>query len=154
YPQADRERLCVTGGSYGGFMTNWIITHSRRFAAAVSQRGIANWITTELLCDNGWYNMPPQLMGDVSTGADKLWEQSPLKYVGSVKTPTLFLHADEDYSVPAEEGMQMFSALMAMGVETRMVRFKGENHELSRSGRPLARIRRLEEIIRWMEEHI
>lgn len=154
YPQADRERLCVTGGSYGGFMTNWIITHSRRFAAAVSQRGIANWITTELLCDNGWYNMPPQLMGDVPTGADKLWEQSPLKYVGSVNTPTLFLHADEDYSVPAEEGMQMFSALMAMGVETRMVRFKGENHELSRSGRPLARIRRLEEIIRWMEEHI
>ena len=154
YPQADRKSLCVTGGSYGGFMTNWIITHSDRFAAAVSQRGIANWITVELLCDNGWYNMPPQLMGDVHTAADKLWEQSPLKYIRNVTTPTLFLHADEDYSVPVEEGMQMFSALAAMGVETRIVRFKGENHELSRSGRPLNRIRRLEEITSWMEGHI
>lgn len=135
-------------------MTNWIITHSDRFAAAVSQRGIANWITVELLCDNGWYNMPPQLMGDVHTAADKLWHQSPLKYIRNVTTPTLFLHADEDYSVPVEEGMQMFSALAAKGVETRIVRFKGENHELSRSGRPLNRIRRLEEITSWMEGHI
>lgn len=154
YPQIDSDRLCVTGGSYGGFMTNWIITHTDRFAAAVSQRGIANWITTELLCDNGWYNMPPQLMGSVLTDAGQLWRQSPLKYINNVKTPTLFLHAEEDFSVPDEEGMQMFSALMAIGVETKMIRFKGENHELSRSGRPLQRIRRLTEIIYWLECHI
>lgn len=154
YPQIDQSRLCVTGGSYGGFMTNWIITHTDRFAAAATQRSIANWVTTILLCDNGWYNMPLQMRGDVYTGADKLWEQSPLKYIENAKTPTLVLHSDEDYSVPVEEGLQMFSALQAKGVETRMVIFKGENHELSRSGRPLHRIRRLQEITEWLEGHI
>ena len=154
YPQIDPERLCVTGGSYGGFMTNWIITHTDRFAAAATQRSIANWVTTILLCDNGWYNMPLQMCADVYTGADKLWEQSPLKYIENAKTPTLVLHSDEDYSVPVEEGLQMFSALKVRGVETRMVIFKGENHELSRSGRPLHRIRRLREITAWLEGHI
>lgn len=154
YPQIDRKRLCVTGGSYGGFMTNWIITHTDRFAAAATQRSIANQITSILLCDNGWYNMPLQMQADVYTGADKLWEQSPLKYIDQARTPTLVLHSEQDYSVPIEEGMQIYSALVAKGIDTRMVRFKNENHELSRSGRPLHRIRRLKEIITWMERHI
>ena len=153
YPAIDEKRLCVTGGSYGGFMTKWIITHTDRFAAAATQRSIANWITTTLLCDNGWYNMPPQMKADVFTGAEKLWEQSPLKYIDNVKTPTLILHSEYDYSVPVEEGLQMFSALAAKGVETRMVYFKDETHELSRSGRPLSRIRRIDEISKWMIDH-
>lgn len=154
YPQIDRKKLCVTGGSYGGFMTNWMITHTDRFAAAATQRSICNWITAVLLCDNGWYNMPLQMQGDVYTGTEKLWEQSPLKYIQNVKTPTLILHSDEDYSVPMEEGMQLYSALVCKGVETRLVRFKGENHELSRSGRPLQRLRRLKEITDWLEKYV
>lgn len=154
YPQIDADRLYVTGGSYGGFMTNWIVTHTDRFAAAATQRSISNWVTTALLCDNGWYNMPPQMQGDIYNGADKLWEQSPLKYIADAVTPTLVLHSDEDYSVPLAEGMQMYSALVANGVDTRMVIFKGENHELSRSGRPQARLRRIDEISRWMAAHV
>lgn len=154
YPQIDRSRLCVTGGSYGGFMTNWIIAHTDRFAAAATQRSIANQITLLLLCDNGWYNMPLQMQANAYTGAEKLWEQSPLKYIDQVKTPTLVLHSEQDYSVPIEEGMQIYSALVAKGVDTRMVRFRNENHELSRSGRPLHRVRRLQEIVQWLESHI
>ena len=154
YPQIDQKRLCVTGGSYGGFMTNWIITHTNRFAAAATQRSIANWITTVLLADNGWYNMPLQMQGDINTGTDRLWEQSPLKYISKASTPTLVLHSDEDYSVPVAEGLQMFSALKVNGVDTKLVYIKGENHELSRSGRPLQRIRRLREITAWLEDHI
>ena len=154
YPQIDASRLCVTGGSYGGFMTNWIVTHTDRFAAAATQRSIANWVSAILLCDNGWYNMPLQMCADVYTGADKLWEQSPLKYIENAKTPTLVLHSDCDYSVPVEEGLQFYSALQAKRVETRMVIFKGENHELSRSGSPRQRLRRLREITAWLEGHI
>lgn len=153
YPQIDENRLCVTGGSYGGFMTNWIVTHTNRFAAAAVQRGISNWITTTLLCDNGWYNMPPQMKGNVFTGIEKLWDQSPLKYINNATTPTLILHSELDFSVPIEEGMQMFTALKDKGVDAKLIRFKGETHELSRSGRPRSRIRRIDEISKWMLDH-
>lgn len=154
YPQIDRKCVCVTGGSYGGFMTNWIVTHTDRFAAAATQRSIANWMTSVLLSDNGWYNMPPQMKGDIYTGAEKLWEQSPLKYIANAVTPTLVLHSDQDYSVSLAEGLQMYTALKAKDVDTKLVVFKGENHELSRSGHPLNRIRRIDEISNWMAEHI
>ena len=135
-------------------MTNWIVTHTDRFAAAAAQRSIANWMTSVLLSDNGWYNMPPQMKGDIYTGAEKLWEQSPLKYIANAVTPTLVLHSDQDYSVSLAEGLQMYTALKAKDVDTKLVIFKGENHELSRSGHPLNRIRRIDEISNWMAEHI
>ena len=154
YPQIDTTRLCVTGGSYGGFMTNWIVTHTDRFAAAATQRSLCNWATATLLCDNGWYNKPPQMKGDIYTGTEVLWQQSPLKYISNAKTPLLILHSEQDYSVPIEEAMQLFTALIVKGVETRLVRIKNETHELSRSGRPLARIKRLQEITDWLKAHI
>ena len=83
-----------------------------------------------------------------------MWEHSPLKYAPNVKTPTLFIHSDEDFRCPLSEGLQMYSALVENGVEAKMCIFKGENHELSRSGRPKQRIRRLEEITDWMEKHL
>ncbi len=89
----------------------------------------------------------------VFDGFDRLWFHSPLKYAGNAKTPTLFIHSDEDYRCPLPEGMQMMQALAYNNIETRMVIFKGENHELSRSGRPLHRIRRLSEITEWFGRH-
>jgi dipeptidyl aminopeptidase/acylaminoacyl peptidase len=83
----------------------------------------------------------------------ELWDHSPLKYVDNAKTPTLFIHSDEDYRCPLPEGMQMMQALSVRGVETRMVVFHGENHELSRSGKPKHRVRRLTEITKWFESH-
>ena len=82
-----------------------------------------------------------------------LWEHSPLKYADRVKTPTLFIHSEEDYRCPLAEGMQMMQAIAQRGVETRLCLFRGENHELSRSGKPLHRLRRLREITDWFEAH-
>ena len=155
YPKIDPERLCETGGSYGGFMTNWIVGHTDRFCACASQRSIANWISKLFISDNGlWFNADQQgIVNSIFEEADKLWEHSPLKYVQNAKTPTLFIHSDEDYRCPLPEGMQMMQALAVQNIETRMVIFHGENHELSRGGKPTHRIRRLQEITDWFDKH-
>ncbi len=152
-PWIDTERVCVTGGSYGGFMTNWIIGHSTRFVAAASQRSISNWISFSNSSDIGEYFASDQVAGDAWTGLERIWEQSPLKYADRVKTPTLFIHSEEDRRCWMAEGLQMFYALKHFGVEARLCLFRGENHELSRSGKPLHRIRRLTEITEWFEAH-
>ena len=151
YPQIDKKRVCETGGSYGGFMTNWIIGHTDRFCCAASQRSISNWLSFCGTSDIGVWFAPDQTRGDLYTDPGKLWEQSPLKYAGNVKTPTLFIHSDEDWRCPLEQGLQMYAALLDRGVEARMCLFHGENHELSRSGKPKHRIRRLEEITSWFD---
>lgn len=150
-PQIDTNKLFVTGGSYGGFMTNWIIGHTGRFKAAVTQRSISNWISFHGTSDIGFYFSKDQTDGHPLTDLEKLWEQSPIKYVDAMKTPLLIIHSDQDYRCPVEQGYQLFTMLKEKGVETKMVMFKGENHELSRSGKPQARIKRLSEITAWFE---
>jgi len=154
YPQIDKEKVGVTGGSYGGFMTNWIIGHTDRFAAAASQRSISNWVSMAYISDIGYYFAEDQVASTPWTDMELMWEQSPLKYADKVKTPTLFIHSDEDYRCPIAEGWQMFSALKYHGVESRLCMFKGENHELSRGGKPLHRQRRLDEITNWFEKYL
>ena len=134
-------------------MTNWIIGHTDRFCCCASQRSISNWLSFTGVSDIGNYFAPDQTGGDIYENPEKLWAQSPLKYAGNVKTPTLFIHSDEDYRCPLEQGLQMFSALIDRGVETRLCLFHGENHELSRSGKPKHRARRLEEITNWFEKY-
>ncbi len=153
-PFIDRNRMGVTGGSYGGFMTNWIIGHTQRFRAAVSQRSISNWISKFATTDIGYFFVPDQHLTNPWDGVDKLWEHSPLKYADKVQTPTLFIHSEEDYRCWIPEGVQMFTALRYFGIESRLCWFRGENHELSRGGRPRSRIRRLEEITRWFKLHL
>ena len=153
YPQIDPKRICETGGSYGGFMTNWIIGHTDRFCCAASQRSIANWLGFYGMSDIGYYFASDQTAGDIYESPEKLWAQSPLKYAANVKTPTLFIHSDEDYRCPMAEGLQMYAALLDRGIEARLCLFHGENHELSRSGKPKHRQRRLREITDWFEKH-
>lgn len=150
----DPARLGVTGGSYGGFMTNWIIGHTDRFRAAASQRSISNWLSFHNTSDIGSYFGRDQNGGDPWNDTELVWAQSPLKYADRAVTPTLFIHSDEDYRCPLPEGMQMFYALRAHGVPARMCIFRGENHELSRSGKPKHRIRRLREITEWFEQYL
>ncbi|MDR1408187.1 MAG: S9 family peptidase [Tannerella sp.] len=150
----DPDRLGVTGGSYGGFMTNWIIGHTDRFKAAASQRSIASWISFSNTTDIGYTFTATQIGGDVWTNLEGLWTQSPLKYADRVKTPTLFIHSDEDYRCWQAEGIQMFYALKYFEVPARLCLFKGENHELSRSGKPRNRVRRIEEITSWMDKYL
>lgn len=154
YPDIDLKRVGVTGGSYGGFMTNWIIGHTDRFAAAASQRSISNWISFCNTSDIGYFFARDQVAGDPWLNPEKMWEQSPLKYADKAITPTLFIHSDEDYRCPLSEGIQMFTALRDHNIEARMCIFKGENHELSRSGKPVHRVRRLREITQWFEKYL
>lgn len=153
YPQIDKERVAVTGGSYGGFMTNWIIGHTDRFACAASQRSISNWLSFYGVSDIGPMFATDQCDGDPFDTPEKLWAHSPLRYAKNVVTPTLFIHSDEDHRCPMPEGMQMFTALTDRGVPARLCYFRGENHELSRSGKPKHRIRRLKEITDWIEKY-
>ncbi|MDR3264454.1 MAG: S9 family peptidase [Synergistaceae bacterium] len=153
-PFVDRDRMGVTGGSYGGFMTNWIIGHTDRFRAAATQRGICNWASMAGLSDIGYFFVPDQQAADLWDDVGKLWQHSPLKYADQIKTPTLVIHSEEDHRCELSQGLQMFTALKRNGIESKMCVFRGENHELSRSGRPKPRLARLGEIIRWFKERL
>jgi acylaminoacyl-peptidase len=154
YPQIDPSRLGVTGGSYGGYMTNWIIGHTDRFKAAVSLRSIANWFSKFATTDIGYYHNAAEQASTPWDHPEKMWWHSPMKYADRVKTPTLFIHSDEDYRCWYGEGLQMFTALKYFGVESRLCLIRGENHELSRSGKPKHRIKRLEEMSAWFDKHL
>ncbi|MDR1716397.1 MAG: S9 family peptidase [Prevotella sp.] len=153
-PFIDRERLGVTGGSYGGYMTNWIIGHTNRFKAAASQRSISSWISFSNTSDIGHTFTESYIGHNLWTNSELLWEQSPLKYADQVNTPTLFLHSDQDYRCWLVEGVQMYYALQYFEVPTRLIIFNNENHELSRSGKPTNRIKRLDEITRWFQKYL
>ncbi|MDR1331221.1 MAG: S9 family peptidase [Tannerella sp.] len=150
----DENRLGVTGGSYGGVMTNWIIGHTDRFKAAASQRSASSWLTFSNTSDIGYTFTYTYFGTDLWKNHDLLWDRSPLKYADRVKTPTLFLHSEEDYRCWLVEGLQMYYALQYFEVPSRIVIFKGENHELSRSGKPVNRIKRLDEITKWFDNYL
>ncbi len=154
YPFIDKDRIGVTGGSYGGFMTNWVIGHTDRFKAAASQRSISNWISKFNTTDIGYYFNEDQIQATPWQNFSQIWESSPIKYADKVKTPTLFIHSEEDYRCWVDQGYQMFVALKYNGVEARMCMFRDENHELSRGGKPKHRIRRLKEITDWFNKYL
>jgi len=99
----DRSKLYVTGGSYGGFMTNWIITHTDRFQAAVTQRSISNWVSFYGTSDIGYHFTYDQIGSRPWENLDKLWDKSPLKYVKNARTPLLIHHAEMDFRCPIEQ---------------------------------------------------
>jgi dipeptidyl aminopeptidase/acylaminoacyl peptidase len=154
YPDIDRSRLGVTGGSYGGYMTNWIIGHTDLFHAAAAQRSISNWISKFLCTDNGYLYNAELLQGNPWDDPEKLWWHSPLKYAANAKTPTLFIQSDQDYRCWMAECIQMFSTLKLHGVDARICLFHGENHNLSREGKPKNRVRRINEITAWMDKYL
>jgi len=151
---ADETRLGVTGGSYGGYMTNWIVGHTDRFKAAVTQRSISNWQSFFGSSDIGYYFAEDEVGGVPWENFQHYVENSPITYVKNVKTPLLIIHSEEDYRCPIEQGEQLFVALKKLKKETMMVRFPGENHELSRSGKPKHRIERLNHITGWFKKHL
>lgn len=154
YP-IDKTRLGVAGGSYGGYMTNLIIGRTNIFSAAVSQRSISNWITDEGTSDWGFLFNPYRFNGEFARQQfDYAWEISPLSLAGNVKTPILFIHSEEDFRCPPGEALQYYTALINRGIETKVCMFKNESHELSRSGTPRNRLKRLEMISLWMQEYL
>lgn len=150
----DARRLGVTGGSCGGFMTNWIVGHTDRFRAAVTQRSITNQISFFGTADIGPECTERETGGNAWTDLESTWRQSPLAYATNIRTPLLIVHSDEDYRCPLEQAEQLFAALRWMGRAVEMVVFQGENHGLSRGGRPGNRIERLRRIRGWFEKHL
>ena len=153
YPWIDTERMGVTGGSYGGFMTNWIVGHTNRFKAAVTLRSVVNFISDEGTRD-GAYGHTPDFEGDVFEKFDVYWDRSPLKYAKNVKTPTLILHSDNDFRVPIEQGEQWFRALKHFGVTTEIVMFPRENHNLTRTGEPKHLVESLNWQLYWFDRFL
>ncbi len=153
-PYIDKTRMGVTGGSYGGYMTVWIIGHTDRFKAAVTQRCVSNFVSMWGSSDFNWIfqqmlrNKPPY------EDLEYYWAHSPIAYIGNATTPTLVIHNENDHRCPIEQGEQVFVALKRKGVPTEFVRFPNEFHGLSRNGRTDRRMARLEHIKRWFDEHL
>jgi acylaminoacyl-peptidase len=146
--------LHLTGGSYGGFMTNWLVGVTDRFRSAVSQRSISNWTSMYGTSDIGPAFVERELGGRPWADLDTLWRQSPVRNAANVRTPLLLVHSEEDWRCPIEQAEQLFAALKRLGrAEVELLRFPGECHELSRSGRPDRRVLRLEAIVGWFEDH-
>jgi dipeptidyl aminopeptidase/acylaminoacyl peptidase len=156
HPTLDPAKTGVMGGSYGGFMTNWITSQTGRFQVAVTDRSICNLISFGGTSDIGLWFWDHELGGNFQRSADveRLWAMSPLKYAEGVRTPTLIIHSLDDLRCPVEQAEQWFAALQLHGVPSRFVRFPGENHELSRSGRPDRRARRLREYLDWLGTYL
>ncbi|MFO8232744.1 MAG: S9 family peptidase [Longimonas sp.] len=148
----DSERLLITGGSHGGFLTNWITTQTDRFRAAVTQRSVSNWIS-----EAGTQAFPPRQMnaefgGSLWTNFDYYWDRSPLQFADQVTTPTLIIHSQDDHITPIGQGMEWYYALKNGGVPTEMVMFEGEGHGLSRGGTPVNLVERLNQMLRWFDQ--
>jgi dipeptidyl aminopeptidase/acylaminoacyl peptidase len=151
----DKARLGVTGGSYGGFMTAWLVGHTDRFRAAVSQRGLYNFSSFYGTSDIGPWFGDYVLGGPVYEREALYRERSPLTYAGDMRTPLLLVHSENDLRCPIEQAEQLFVQLRRMGnTEVEMVRFPEESHNLSRSGRPDRRIERLQRIAGWFDSHL
>ena len=153
-PYIDTKRMGVTGGSYGGYMTLWIVGHTNRFKSAVAQRVVSNWVSMWGSSDFNWLFQFWAKSGSPQEGINRLWDMSPVKYLGEVKTPTLIIHSEHDHRCPIEQGEQAFVALKRGGTETEFVRFPEEPHGLSRVGRTDRRIARLNHILRWMDKYL
>ena len=153
YSWIDRDRLGVTGGSYGGYMTNWIVSHTNMFKAAVTLRSVVNFISDDGTRD-GAYGHKRDFGGDIFEKFDLYWDRSPLKWAKNVKTPTLILHSDNDQRVPLEQGEQWFRALKHFGVTTEFVIFPRENHNLTRTGEPKHLVESLNWQVYWFDRFL
>ena len=150
---ADEKRMAITGGSYGGYMTAWIIAHTDRFAAAVSQRGVYN-ISSFYGTSDVPLLMSNEFDAEPWDNHDVYWDNSPLKRAAEIKTPLLLIHSENDFRVPIEQAEQLFAWVRrATDTPVRMLRYPREGHELSRSGEPGHRVSRLREMIAWFDRY-
>lgn len=149
----NEEKMAVTGTSYGGFMTNWIMTHTDRFKAAIPQASVSNWMTMYGLSDFGYMTNELLLMEPFENLMD-LWKISPLAYAENVTIPVLILHSEKDMRCPIDQGEQMFVRLKHLGKEVEMVRFPDSNHMMMRIGKPSLRMARLTLMDEFFQRHL
>ena len=150
----DNKKMAVMGGSYGGYMTNWTIGHTNEFAAAITDRCVSNMIS--MMGSSDFTTLPDTYWkGNIWDDTNKFWQQSPLKYLGHAKTPTLIIHSEGDYRCNIEQAEQVFTVLKLRKIPCRFVRYpKNTSHGMSRNGPYDLRIHRLNEIINWLKKYL
>jgi dipeptidyl aminopeptidase/acylaminoacyl peptidase len=153
-PWVDSDRMGVTGGSYGGYMTNWITGHTNRFKAAVSCRSTCNRFSQFGTSDAAYMNGEFEFDGDPWDNPEAYLSRSPIMYVRNVETPLLLIHSEGDLRCPISQAYEMFVALKKLKKTVAMVSFPGEDHNLSRTGKPLYRVERLEYIVAWFDTYM
>jgi dipeptidyl aminopeptidase/acylaminoacyl peptidase len=149
----DPDKLGVIGGSYGGFMTSWIIGHTNRFKAAISERAVNNLVSMFGSSDIFWV-FERQFGGPLWDNVDAYLERSPSTYAKNIETPVLVLHSENDLRCSIEQGEHLFNLLRLLGKDVELLRFPAESHELSRSGSPLHRVLRFEAVLEWFGRYI
>ncbi len=154
WPQLDPARLGVAGGSYGGFLVNWIISHSTRFSAAVTMRSVVNRFSAMGSSDLGFLRVPQYGAKPWWEDPAPYWQQSPLRYASAIRTPLLIEHQERDFRLPIEQGEQLYSALKYLGRPVEMLLYPDESHGMSRSGKPWHRIFRLKSIVGWFDRYL
>ncbi len=149
-PRLDGTRVGVMGGSYGGYLTAWVIAHDHRFAGAIVERGFLDPATFQGTSDIGTF------FGDeyVGVSAEDIARQSPMAVVDQVTTPTLVIHSELDFRCPLEQATRYYAALKRNGTEAELLVFPGENHELTRSGQPRHRVQRFAAVLDWWQRHL
>lgn len=150
----DENRMGITGISYGGFMTNWIITQTNKFKAAVSLNGISCWLAEFGTTDIGFHFVPDQMKGDWWTNREELINKSPITYADKVQTPILIIHSMEDYRCYIDQALLFYTALKYLGKEAKLLLFTEGSHVFSRSGKPKNRVKRLKYMLEWFNKYL
>lgn len=152
----DGAQVGVLGGSYGGYLTSWLIGHTDRFAAACSERSVNNVLSMTHTSDIGWYfNVEYSGVGPMDPGGvEELLRISPSAYAADIHTPLLIVHSEHDWRCPIEQAEDLFMRLRLLGRDVELVRFPGEGHELSRSGAPRHRRERFEILLEFFAKHL
>lgn len=154
HPNVNPKKMGVMGGSYGGYMTNWIIGHTREFAGAITDRCVSNMVSMGGSSD--WLEKEDGYFpGNFWDRPEPRWKQSPIKHIGNARTPTLIIHSEGDLRCNIEQSEQVFVALKLLGVPTRFVRYpRTTSHGMSRSGPPDMRLHRLHQILEWWKKYL
>jgi dipeptidyl aminopeptidase/acylaminoacyl peptidase len=153
FPFLDADRLGVLGGSYGGYMTSWIVSHTKRFKAALSERAVNHLVSAFGSSDIFWI-FERQFGGPMWENVDEWLRMSPATYAREIETPLLVVHSENDLRCNVEQGEHLFTLLRLLGKEVEMLRFPGESHELSRAGSPVHRVQRFEAILEWFGRYL
>ncbi|PQP81299.1 peptidase S9 family protein [Paenibacillus sp. PCH8] len=154
YDFLDASRLGVAGGSYGGVMTNWIVAHTHRFKAAVTQRCISNWLSMYGTSDIGISYVQGVIGGNPAENAEFLWSRSPLAHAHHIETPLLIMHGEQDYRTPIAQAEELYTTLKRYGKKTKLIRYPGSNHSVLKSGKPSLRIDSFEQVNAWFNQYL
>jgi len=152
-PYVDRKRIGVTGGSYGGYMTNWLVAHTNRYKAAVTQRSVVSLVSFFGSSDFG-YLWKKEFGYHPWENKAELERMSPITYAENIRTPLLIIHNEHDMRCDIEQAEQLFAMLKMLRRKVEFVRFPEEPHGLSRHGRPDRRLARLSHILRWFDQYL